>query len=168
VKTASGYAATAVEGKPADSVHVALDVLHLRPDLVVSGANLGQNVGPSTKRSGTVGAALTAARTGIPALAVSAASTAPDFAHAAELVVGWVNDHRRAILAGTEPAEVTSLNVPTCPGGPRGTVVEPTATALAGRRPDHVRCHSQADEGSFADDVDAFVHGYAVFAPVPK
>ncbi|MEZ4217223.1 MAG: 5'/3'-nucleotidase SurE [Myxococcota bacterium] len=64
-----------VGGTPADSVRVGLDVV-LRgrtPDLVVSGANFGQNVGPSTLASGTVGAALTAMQAGIPSIAVSVA-----------------------------------------------------------------------------------------------
>ena len=64
-----------VGGTPADAVRVGLDVV-LRgrtPDLVVSGANFGQNVGPSTLASGTVGAALTAMQAGVPAIAVSVA-----------------------------------------------------------------------------------------------
>ncbi len=63
-----------VSGTPADCVRVALGaVLDSPPDLVVSGANFGQNVGGGTTSSGTVGAAITALRLGVPALAVSQA-----------------------------------------------------------------------------------------------
>ena len=71
VTTASGYAATAVAGFPADSVNYALDVLKLSPDLVVSGSNAGQNLGVVAPISGTVGAARTAVRRGVPGVAVS-------------------------------------------------------------------------------------------------
>ena len=50
-----------------------------RPDLVVSGINLGVNVGRSVLHSGTVGAALTAAQLGLSGLAVSLRSgSVPD------------------------------------------------------------------------------------------
>ena len=41
------------------------------PDLVISGINFGQNVGADVMISGTVGAATTAVRLGIPAIAIS-------------------------------------------------------------------------------------------------
>ena len=62
-----------VGGTPADAVRVGLDLVleGVSPDLVVSGANFGQNIGPSTLHSGTVGAALTAMQLGYPAIAIS-------------------------------------------------------------------------------------------------
>jgi 5'-nucleotidase len=62
-----------VSGTPADAVRVGLDVVWVGPgpDLIVSGANFGQNIGPSTLQSGTVGAALTAMGRGYPAIAIS-------------------------------------------------------------------------------------------------
>ncbi len=45
-KTASGYPATAVDGFPADTIAYAMSNFRLRPDLVVSGINFGQNLGP--------------------------------------------------------------------------------------------------------------------------
>jgi 5'-nucleotidase len=63
----------AVDGTPADAVTLAL--VHVmaaaRPDLVVAGADFGQNVGANVLTSGTVGAAITAARAGVPAIALS-------------------------------------------------------------------------------------------------
>lgn len=63
----------AVHGKPADAVRVGLgNILYENPpDLVVSGANFGQNTGQDVNLSGTVGAAITAFRLGIPAIAIS-------------------------------------------------------------------------------------------------
>ena len=70
-KTASGYDATAVTGWPADTITAALDQLGVKPDVVLSGINAGQNLGGVVDLSGTVGAARAAAARGIPALAVS-------------------------------------------------------------------------------------------------
>ncbi|MFH0966718.1 MAG: 5'/3'-nucleotidase SurE [Methanobacteriota archaeon] len=64
--------AYAVGGKPTDSVIIGLFALHLKPDLVVSGINIGENVSAeAVTTSGTVGAALEAANQGIPAIAFS-------------------------------------------------------------------------------------------------
>jgi 5'-nucleotidase len=66
-----GYA---VEGTPADAVTVALTVLDVEPDAVVSGVNDGMNLSAHIlERSGTVGAAIEAAHFGVPAVAVSTA-----------------------------------------------------------------------------------------------
>lgn len=65
-----GYA---VEGTPADCVAFGLSSLDDRPDLVVSGANVGPNVGSYVLgHSGTVGAAVEAGFLGTPGLAISA------------------------------------------------------------------------------------------------
>ncbi len=62
----------AVDGTPADCTRLALTVFRREPpDLVVSGVNFGQNLGAGTVVSGTVGAAVTAAALGTPAIAVS-------------------------------------------------------------------------------------------------
>lgn len=68
--------AYAVSGTPADCVRLAtLGIFDEAPDLVVSGANLGLNLGDDIAYSGTVAAALEAAYNGIPALAVSQQTT---------------------------------------------------------------------------------------------
>ncbi|MGC0418320.1 5'/3'-nucleotidase SurE [Embleya sp. AB8] len=69
-----------VDGTPADSVSFALANVFRgkRPDLVVTGVNPGQNVGATTNHSGTVGASITAAEKGIPAVAFSAAYNTAD------------------------------------------------------------------------------------------
>jgi 5'-nucleotidase len=66
------HPAFAVDGSPSQAVaHALLEVLPGIPDLVVSGINFGENLGPVVTVSGTVGAALEAAVSGIPSLAVS-------------------------------------------------------------------------------------------------
>jgi 5'-nucleotidase len=62
----------AVGGTPAQAVlHALLEIMPVKPDLVVSGINYGENVGTGVTMSGTVGAAIEGAAMGIPALAVS-------------------------------------------------------------------------------------------------
>lgn len=72
-ETDLGYA---VEGTPSDAVTVALTVLDVEPDVVVSGVNDGMNLSAYIiERSGTVGAAMEAAHHGVPAVAVSTADS---------------------------------------------------------------------------------------------
>lgn len=63
----------AVDGTPCDCVFYALEQLYgsSPPDLVVSGINAGGNLGQDVLYSGTVAAALDAARRGVPAVAIS-------------------------------------------------------------------------------------------------
>jgi len=63
-----------VAGTPSDSVAFGLANVFTsgKPDLVVTGINPGQNMGAVTVHSGTVGASVTAAEKGIPAVAFSA------------------------------------------------------------------------------------------------
>lgn len=64
--------AIAVSGKPTDAVIIGLFALDLKPNLVVSGINIGENLSTeSIMTSGTVGAALEAANQGTPAIAFS-------------------------------------------------------------------------------------------------
>lgn len=72
--------AWAVSGTPSDSVLFGLSAVlgDVPPDLVVSGMNSGQNVGRAVNHSGTVGAAVTAAEEGVPAIAVSIAINMQD------------------------------------------------------------------------------------------
>jgi 5'-nucleotidase len=62
----------ALGGTPAMAVLYGIfDLIPGKPDLIVSGINYGLNVGSGVTISGTVGAALEGAASGIPALAVS-------------------------------------------------------------------------------------------------
>jgi 5'-nucleotidase len=64
-----------VDGTPTDCVHLAVTgLLDETPDIVVSGINLGANMGDDTIYSGTVAAATEGYVLGIPAIAVSLTS----------------------------------------------------------------------------------------------
>jgi len=167
-KTHSGYPAIAVEGFPADAVIRGLTLAKDRPDVVITGTNAGQNIGPFIDVSGTVGAARAAAQRGIPALAVSAGLGASiDFATVTADAVQWVREHRAALVASPPPrATVDNLNAPTCPSGHvRGLAqvtpdpAAPQADALAA--PDCTSTEPQP-----ATDVAAFHVGFATLSPV--
>lgn len=164
-QTASGYEARAVEGFPADAIRVAFDELALTPDLVVSGINEGQNLGPLVDVSGTVGAARAAVRKGVPALAVSQGLGQDlDYDVAAGLVTDWVESQADALRAGEVPADVVAnLNVPTCDTGELRGQVE-VASATAGNPLVPSDCTSTAE--GLTDDVTAFANGFATLTEV--
>ena len=175
--TASGYKAKAVAGFPADTIVWAIDQdgIAQRPHVVVSGINIGQNVGPVSEISGTVGAARAAATRGIPALASSQGLAATlDFPSGVKLVTEWVEKHRAELLASTttgsspKGAPVFNLNVPTCVTGTLRPLVEvPVATDLAGRDIATSDCVTPFADPK--DDIDAFIHGYPSLSPLtPK
>lgn len=166
--TASGEPAVAVAGEPADSVVVALDELGIEPDLVVSGINAGQNIGPLSQISGTVGAAKVAARMGVPAVAVSQGiGDAPDYPTAVDALLTWFDEHRAEVEAGTlGTGEITSINVPTCTTGEvRGIVEVPTAETDGGR--DMLQSDCTSTETDPADDVVAFTTGWITVSTIP-
>lgn len=166
-QTSEGYPATAVAGFPADSVDWALDGgIDVIPDLVMSGVNAGQNIGPLTDVSGTVGAARAAVAKGVPALAVSQGlGDPPDFALGVKYALDWLDQNRAALATGDAPVEVVSINVPTCTSGAvRGIVDVPTATD-EGRDLVAVNCESTLAKPS--DDVEAFTNGFASESVVP-
>ena len=74
-RAANGY--YSVNGTPTDCVHIAVTgLLDFTPDIIVSGVNLGANMGDDTIYSGTVAAAVEGYLLGIPSLAVSLTSKA--------------------------------------------------------------------------------------------
>ncbi|MFB3881779.1 MAG: 5'/3'-nucleotidase SurE [Armatimonadota bacterium] len=86
VEMPDGAAGYASNGTPADCVALgASEHLGGPPDLVVSGINLGPNLGVDMTYSGTVAAAMEAAICGLPSFAISVASyQQPIFGPAAE------------------------------------------------------------------------------------
>ncbi len=169
--TVSGYPAKAVAGFPADTVIWAMNGgIDFKPDLVVSGNNAGQNLGPLVNISGTVGAARAAANLGIPAVAVSQgiAGGDADYASGVTFVIGWLHVHRGDLAAHTNTTvgqDVVSFNVPTCTAGKvRGLKEVPVAKDLAGRDLNKVDCTSTATAA--ADDIDAFAIGFATQSAV--
>jgi 5'-nucleotidase len=107
------FTGVAVEGRPADCVKVAVArILPREPDLVVSGMNMGANVGINVIYSGTVAAAIEAAFLGLPSVAVSLYlrdDVPADYPRAAVFA-------RRAIeqclAAGLTGGQCVTINVP--------------------------------------------------------
>jgi 5'-nucleotidase len=100
-----------VNGTPTDCVHIAVTgVLDFTPDIVVSGINLGANMGDDTIYSGTVAAAAEGYLLGIPALAISLSSKAGEhFESAIGIALELVERFGRDPLA--EPV-LLNVNVP--------------------------------------------------------
>lgn len=67
-----GKTAYSVEKQPVDALILGLYALNIKPDLVVSGINIGENISwESVNTSGTIGAAMESANQGVPAIAFS-------------------------------------------------------------------------------------------------
>jgi len=115
----------ALDGTPTDCVYVAMNhLLPRRPDLVVSGINHGPNLGNDVLYSGTVGAAMEGALSGVPAIAVSLCL--PDnvnerkdsyFDSAAEFAGGLA---QQVIESPMAPGVVLNVNVPNHGTSPKG------------------------------------------------
>ncbi|CAN5764077.1 5'/3'-nucleotidase SurE [soil metagenome] len=165
VETASGTTAVAVDGFPADAVRVALDELDLMPDLVVSGINEGQNLGPVVDVSGTVGAARAAVASDVPALALSSGSEGFDFEAAVPFMLDWIEENREALVAGDAPVEVTSINTPSCTTGEiRGLEEVPVGSDGSQAIVDQDCTSTLEDPG---DDLAAFNNGFATLTVLP-
>jgi 5'-nucleotidase len=102
-----------VNGTPTDCVHLAVTgLLDTLPDMVISGINLGPNMGDDTIYSGTVAAATEGYLLGIPSIAISLASkTAVYFDTAAAVALDLLERHRRRALGGW----LLNVNVPDVP-----------------------------------------------------
>lgn len=111
VDFAEGVIAVALNGTPADCVKLALtEIMPEKPDLVISGINLGSNTGLNVIYSGTVSGAAEAAFNGIPAIALSLTTYMnPNWSPAIKII--------RSILSTIKPEElpartVLNVNVP--------------------------------------------------------
>jgi len=103
-----GYA---VNGTPADCVKLGIRCLmEKKPDLVVSGINLGPNTGTNIIYSGTVSAAAEAVIMGIPGLALSVASfRVHEYEFACSLAVTLA---QKILKYGLRPGTLLNVNVP--------------------------------------------------------
>lgn len=158
--TISGVEATAVDGFPADSVLYGLgDDVGIDFDLVVSGLNEGQNIGVVRNLSGTVGAAATAAREGVAALAASQGLPGePDYDSGVEQLLAWLDANIELVAAGDLAGTLQSLNIPTCTTGEvRGTIEVPADDDNDPQG--EVDCASTLEDP--VDDVEAFANGFA-------
>ena len=172
IVTASGKPGTAISntdlspprngsGSPADAVLYGLRVMNLSPDIVLSGINQGQNIGPLSNFSGTVGAARTARRNGVPALATSQGGFTPpnDYPTGAAATLALLEEWRLGRTVNTT-SSVLSTNIPTCAvGSNRGSVNTIVAAELkAGQSYTTQDCAST--QTTIRDDIDAFNFGF--------
>lgn len=167
-----GHPVRAVDGYPSDSIRMAMDEEGVEVDLVVTGINEGQNLGPIMDYSGTVGAARAAVARGVPALATSQGFGELTYEEAIPFIIEWIEFHRDEIIGGTFPVSVTNLNVPSCSAGDlRGLLEREPATSEeskdAGGPLGEADCESESPESDLGNDVAAFNNGFAVIGPVP-
>jgi 5'-nucleotidase len=110
-----GYA---VKGTPADCVKLAYWALMKdkpKPDVLISGINLGSNTGINTIYSGTVSAATEGAIIGIPSFAISLTTfVQPDFKPAAEFAARFLMIFREMPLPD---GVFLNINIPAVPRG---------------------------------------------------
>ncbi len=115
----TGFDGWAITGTPADCVKLAVsELLPQAPDLVVSGINLGANVGVNVLYSGTVSAASEGSILGLPSVALSLAFTPatldnPDFSFAAGFATYLVEQYPSL---GLPPEVSLNVNFPPLPG----------------------------------------------------
>lgn len=100
-----------VNGTPADCVKLGIEnLMEDRPDLIVSGINMGENLGTDVIYSGTVSAAVEGAIFGIPAIAFSyeehAARDMSDAAKAAKEIC------KKVLSQGVPKNHIFNVNIP--------------------------------------------------------
>ena len=106
----------AVDGTPTDCVMLAVsELMHGRPDLVLSGVNRGQNLGEDVSMSGTVAGAIQGMALGVPAIALSQAL--PTFHIDERAPYEMAEAHgpaiiRRALAAGWPSDVILNINFP--------------------------------------------------------
>ena len=163
-----------VDGTPADCVVLGVHLLG-RPDMVVSGINLGPNMGHDLTHSGTVAAAIEGLTFGVPSIAFSQVSSEGgeyDFAPGAEYAALLVE---HVLNTGLPPRTLLNVNFPA--GQLRGA----RATRLSDHRYEDTLISRQDPEGKeyywvagtirvgdVGDDTDnaAVLSGYASVTPV--
>lgn len=105
-----------VDGTPTDCVHLAITgLLEQEPDMVVSGINAGANMGDDVLYSGTVAAAMEGRFLGLPAVAVSLASSTPRHFETAARVAAVIVSRLR--VRPLPPDTILNVNVPDRPLG---------------------------------------------------
>ena len=166
-----------IDGTPTDCVHLALNgLLEQAPELVVSGINLGANLGDDVLYSGTVAAAIEGRFLARPSFAFSLLSRQPDNLPTAAHVA-------RALVAGQArldlpPRTVLNVNIPNLPlehirgirltrlghrarAEPPVRVVDPR-----GREGYWISVAGDAEDGGPGTDFHAVMQGYVSVTPL--
>ncbi len=166
-----------ITGTPADAVKYGLQhaLQGIRPRLVVSGVNLGPNLGRNIRSSGTVSAAFEAVTSGIPAVAVSVDYVIPTNWNGAKHYARMVVDKALAMAEDAKNPFLLNLNVPSRDaeeipgliaarhglGGINDILVSSDNGKTYRLDADFVQGHPSGD-----CDTAAFMAGYAVVTPM--
>ncbi|MFA6506936.1 MAG: 5'/3'-nucleotidase SurE [Treponemataceae bacterium] len=166
----------ACSGTPADCALVAaLGGLPFIPELVVSGMNVGPNIGTDLVYSGTAAAARQAALHGIPAIAFSLAAHEGPWAW--ESASRFAAEKLEELIALWVPDVFINVNIPNAQDGPRGL----ECTFPSRRRYNDSLAVFKAPDGNeycfingggidteseAGSDQDAILRGYASASPV--
>lgn len=165
----NGTTAYSVSGTPTDAVIIGMFVaMKKKPDLVISGFNIGENLSTeAATTSGTIGAALEAAGQGVPAIAVSIRVeddgdkfSDTNFKRDYSAAINVVGKLAQYVLGGKLPrgVDVLNVNIPANAGPDTKVVV----TRLARKMYD-TRVHRRKDprgrsyywiDGTVVEDAD--------------
>jgi len=180
-----GHTAYAVGGKPTDALLLGLYGLKCKPDMVVSGVNMGENISTeSVTTSGTVGAAMEAVNQGVPAVAFSLEMPNDgdkfsdprthqiDFTQVKEVISELVPLYLREGLP--KGAALVNVNIPSQKiKGYKATKLAPRIfdTSVEQRFDPHGKpyywiCGELLSEGGEDSDVYALQHGYVSITPL--
>ena len=113
IKQNDGFKGLAVSGTPADCVKIGIkSLLPFIPDLILSGINIGSNLGNNIIYSGTVAAAIEGATLNIPSIAISVDSFRPKNFSTSKIVVRKIINfiENSNIPFGT----ILNVNIPYC------------------------------------------------------
>ncbi|MDE1165958.1 MAG: 5'/3'-nucleotidase SurE [Pseudomonas sp.] len=166
-----------LNGTPTDCVHLGLNgLLAFEPDLVVSGINLGANLGDDVLYSGTVAAALEGRFLGRTSFAFSLLSRQPEnLATAAWFARRLVEAHDRLDLP---PRTVLNVNIPNLPLerikgiqltrlGHRARAAAPTRMVdPRGKEGYWIAVAGDAEDGGPGTDFHAVMQGYVSVTPL--
>ncbi|MFQ5964602.1 MAG: 5'/3'-nucleotidase SurE [Candidatus Scalinduaceae bacterium] len=111
----SEFVGYGIDGSPADCVKLGVrEIMQEKPELLISGINIGANVGINVLYSGTVAAAIEGAILGVPSIAISleVSESLPDIQGAATIAKDMVSHIvRREVPRGT----LLNINIPLIP-----------------------------------------------------
>ena len=114
IKRNGAFFGYGISGTPADCVKIALqEILKQKPDMILSGINMGSNVGINILYSGTASAATEGAFLGVPSVAISLNKKGrPDFSFPARFsrrIIKFVTEN------GLREGTALNVNIPAAP-----------------------------------------------------
>lgn len=166
-----------VNGTPTDCVHLGINgLLERRPDMVVSGINLGANLGDDILYSGTVAAALEGRFLNRPSFAFSLLSRQVDnLPTAAYFARKLIEAHDKLSLP---PRTVLNVNIPNLPLdhirgvqltrlGHRARTAQPVKVVNPrGKEGYWIAAAGDAEDGGQGTDFHAVMQGYVSITPL--